>query len=296
MVNGVNKKPGKVYDAVVVGSGPNGLAAAITLARAGKSVLVREAAQTPGGGMRTEALTIPGFMHDVCSAAHPMAAASPFFRALPLEKFGLEWIHSPVPVAHPLDLDGKNSAVVLKRSVEETAAQLGADEATYIALMKPFVDRFEELVGDTLGPVAHVPKHPLLLARFGLQALLPATTLMKLRFQTPEARALFTGVAAHSALPLTYTSSAAIGLVLSAAGHAVGWPIPRGGSGQIARAMVDYFKSLGGEIEMNAPVARLDELPESRWIFLDVTPRQALPIVGERFPKMFRRRLSRFRY
>jgi phytoene dehydrogenase-like protein len=286
----------KKYDAVVVGSGPNGLAAAITLAREGKSVLVREAAQTIGGGMRTEALTVPGFMHDVCSAAHPMAAASPFFRALPLEKFGLEWIHSPVPLAHPLDLNGKPSSIVLKRSVEETAAQLGADETTYIALMKPFVEHFDELFGETMGPLAHLPKHPILLARFGLQALLPATTLMKLRFQTPEARALFTGVAAHSALPLTYTSSAAIGLVLSAAGHAVGWPIPRGGSGQIARAMADYFKSLGGEIETGAPVTSLRELPESRWVFLDVTPRQALPMVGERFPKMFRRKLSRFRY
>jgi len=292
MATTVNKK----YDAVVVGSGPNGLAAAITLARAGKSVLVRESALTPGGGMRTEALTIPDFLHDVCSAAHPMAASSPFFRELPLEKFGLEWIHSPLPFAHPLDIEGAGSAVVLKRSLEETAALLGADEKAYLGLMKPFVDHWDDLVSDTMGPVLHVPKHPLLLARFGLQALLPATTLMKLRFQTPEARALFTGVAAHSALPLNYTSSAAVGLVLTAAGHAVGWPIPRGGSGQIARAMVEYLKSLGGEVQIDAPVTSLAELPEARWVFLDITPRQALPIVGDRFPKMFRRRLSRFRY
>jgi phytoene dehydrogenase-like protein len=281
------------YDAIVVGSGPNGLAAAITLARAGRSVLIRERASQAGGGLRSEALTLPGFIHDVCSSAHPLAVASPFFRELPLDRFGLQWIYSSASFAHPLD-DGE--VVVQKRSIEETAAQLGVDAEAYIAVMKPLVSQWKDLFQEALGPVVHFPKHPLLLARFGLQAILPATTFLKFRFQTVKARALLGGVAAHNNLPLSYTSSAAVGLVLGAAGHAVGWPIPKGGSASLSRAMVDYFKSLGGEIETDAEVNSLSELPESKLIFLDVTPRQALKIVGERFPKMFRRKLGRFQY
>jgi phytoene dehydrogenase-like protein len=280
------------YDVVVVGSGPNGLAAAITMARAGYSVLIREKYKTPGGGLRTEELTLPGFHHDVCSAAHPMAVASPFFSDLPLNDFGLEWIESPAPFAHPLD-DG---VITQRRSIEETAELLGSDGKAYTSLMKPLVDEWSDLFSDTLGPIVHIPKHPFLLARFGIHGLLPATTLLKFKFQTEKARALIGGVAAHANLPLTYTSSAAVGLILSAAGHAVGCPIPRGGSAKLAQALVDYFKSLGGEIETDAPVTSLKDLPERAFTFLDVTPKQALTLVGDQFPKMFRRKLSAFRY
>jgi phytoene dehydrogenase-like protein len=286
------RNQGRKYDVVVVGSGPNGLAAAITMAQAGYSVLIREKSKVAGGGLRSDELTLAGYLHDVCSAAHPMAAASPFFRELPLEKHGLQWIHSPVPFAHPLD-DG---VITQRRSIEETAELLGVDGAAYIALMKPLVDQWENLFEDALGPLVHVPKHPLLLARFGVHGLLPATTLLKFKFKTEKPRALLGGVAAHTNLPLTYTSSAAVGLVLATAGHAVGWPIARGGSGKIAEALIDYFKSLGGEIETDAPVESLNDLPEREFTFLDVTPKQALKIVGDRFPKMFRRKLSRFRY
>jgi phytoene dehydrogenase-like protein len=286
------KLSGRKYDAVVVGSGPNGLAAAITMAQAGFGVLIREKSRIPGGGVRTEELTLPGFHHDVCSAAHPLAAGSPFFRTLPLDKFGLQWIHSPLPFAHPLDGD----VVFQRRSIEETASFLGVDGPAYIGLMKPLVDEWENLFQDALGPMVHLPKHPFLLARFGIHGLLPATTLLKFKFQTEKPRALLGGVAAHANVPLTYTSSSAVGLILAAAGHAVGWPIPRGGSGALARALADYFKSLGGEIETDAEVRSLSDLPERKFTFLDVTPRQALALVGDRFPKMFRRKLSSFRY
>lgn len=207
------------YDAVVVGSGPNGLAAAIVLARAGRAVLVREGAATPGGGARTEALTRPGFLHDVFSAVHPLALASPFFRRLPLGAHGLEWIHSPAAVAHPLD-DG--TAVLLEPSIEETCAGLGADGPAYRVLVEPFATRWEDFFEDVLAPL-HLPRHPRLLARFGRDALLPATWIARSRLRGPRARALFAGMAAHSALPLTAPPTAAFGLVLAVAGHAPGF-------------------------------------------------------------------------
>jgi phytoene dehydrogenase-like protein len=280
------------YDAVVVGSGPNGLAAAITLARAGFSVLVREAAATPGGGASSEPLTLPGFVHDVCSAVHPLGVASPFFRRLPLAAHGLAWIQPPAAVAHPFD-DG--TAALLERSTARTGQWLGPDAAAYRALMDPLVARWEELYSEVLGPL-HLPRHPILLARFGLRALLPTTWLVKRLFRGARARALFAGVAAHATLPLGQPPSAAFGLVLGVAGHAVGWPVARGGSGRIAGALVSYLRSLGGEVVTDAPVGSLDDLPPARAVLLDLTPRQVLRIAGPRLPRAYCRQLQRFQY
>src|SRR5581483_4697092 len=257
------------YDAVVVGSGPNGLAAAIVLARAGKSVLVREAASVPGGGVRSEPLTLPGFTHDVCSAIHPLGIASPLFRRLPLAAHGLEWVQPPVPVAHPLD---DSSAVLLERSTAAMDTWLGEDGAAWRRLMDPFVARWQQLFADALGPLKP-PRHPLLLARFGMLALLPTTWLTRAAFRRPPARALFAGLAGHATLSLRRPPSAAFGLMLAIPGHAVGWPMPRGGAGSLAQALVSYLQSLGGQIETNAPVHSLDELPPARAVLLDLTPR-----------------------
>ena len=281
------------YDAVVVGAGPNGLAAAIRLAQAQLSVLLIEANEGVGGGARSMELTRPGYVHDVCSAIHPMAAGSPFFRALDLEAFGLEWIHPEYPLAHPLD-DG--TAAVLHRSLDDTAAALGADGVAYQRMMRPLRDDFDALADEILGPMLHLPKRPLLMARFGLQALQPCTMLAARRFSTPEARALFGGLAAHSLLSLDAPASSAIGLVLGAAGHAVGWPMPRGGSQAIADALAAKFESLGGEIETERRIRRMDELPASKLTLLDITPRQLLQIAGDRLAPRYRRRLERYRY
>ncbi len=284
---------GGVYDAVVVGAGPNGLSAAVALARTGRAVLVLEAAEVAGGGTRTEALTLPGFIHDVCSAVHPLGLASPFFRSLPLDAHGLEWIHPPAAVAHPFD-DG--TAVLLERSTQATAEGLGPDGAAYRALMDPFVERWQELYADVLGPILHLPCHPLLLARFGLRALPPASWLARRLFKEERARALFAGIAAHATLPLDQPPSAAFGLMLGIAGHAVGWPLPRGGSQRIAAALISYLRSLGGEVVVGAPVAALGDLPPARAILLDVTPRQVLRLAGPRLPALYRRQLERYQY
>lgn len=281
------------YDAVVIGSGPNGLAAAITLAQAGRSVLVLEAGATIGGGVRSAESTLPGFLHDTCSAIHPLAASSSFFRALPLHKYGLEWIHPPAPLAHPLD-DGM--VAVLERSVEATGETLGPDAAAYRKLMIPFVTDWERLAVDMLGPLSIPPHHPLVLARFGLRAVRSARGLAESLFDGERARALFAGMAGHSMLPLERSPTAAFGLVLGIAGHAVGWPIPRGGSQRIADALASHLRSLGGEIMTGWCVESLDELPSSRLILADVTPRQLLGIVGHRLPAGYRRKLQGYRY
>ncbi len=280
------------YDAVVVGSGPNGLAAAISLARAGRSVLVREAADTLGGGMRTSELTLPGYLHDVCSIVHPLAVSSPFFRTLPLAEHGLEWVHSPACLAHPFE-DG--SVAMLERSMEETGATLGPDAAAWKKLFGRWVDRWMILAEDVLGPL-EFPDHPLMLAHFGLYGLRSASALARSRFRGKHARALFGGNAAHSMVPLTRSPTAAFGLTLIAAGHAVGWPIARGGSQSIANALASYLRSLGGEIVTGAPVENIDELQGVRTILLDLTPQQVLGVAGHRLPARYRRALARFKY
>ena len=280
------------YDAIVVGSGPNGLAAAITVAQAGRSVLVLEANETIGGGARSEELTLPGFVHDTCSAIHPLAAGSPFFSTLPLSEHGLEWVFSPASVAHPLD-DG--TAIVLERSLEATSEALGVDSIAYKKLMGPFVADWDKLAATILGPF-RFPRHPLMLGRFGLKAVRSAISVAQHQFRGERARALFAGLAAHSMLPLERPVSAAFGLVLGITGHAVGWPIPRGGSQNIADSLASYLRSLGGEIVTNRRVESIDELPDARAILFDLTPRQLIPIVGDRFPSKYRRSLGGYRY
>ena len=281
------------YDAVIVGSGPNGLAAAITLARAGRSVLVLEANATIGGGARSAELTLPGFLHDVCSAVHPLAAGSPFFKTLPLERFGLGWIQPEIPLAHPLD-DG--SAACLYRDLGLTAEQLGADSRAYRRLMQPLARKWESLAIEFLQPMLHLPRHPVTLARFGIPAVCPATLLAKLIFKAEPARALFAGIAAHSFLPLEAPVSSAFALVLGLAGHAVGWPIPRGGSQQISNALGGYLHQLGGKIEVNQRIENVDDLPKSRAVLLDVSVWEFLRIAGGRLPARYRQRLQSFRH
>ena len=278
-------------DAVVVGSGPNGLAAAITLARAGRSVLVVEAADTVGGGTRSAELTLPGFVHDVCSAIHPLAKASPCFAELPLEEHGVEFVEPPAPLAHPLD-DG--SAVLLERSVDQTAAGLGPDAEAYRKLMAPLVERSDQLQPLLLG-YRPIPRRPIFTARFGLLALRSAVGLAK-RFKGQRAKALFAGLAAHSIQDLHRSPTASFGLVLALFGHRHGWPLVRGGSQQLADALAAHLRSLGGEIQLGAQVDSVDELPDSDVKILDVTPRQLLRIAGHRLPGRYIRALRRYRY
>lgn len=280
-------------DAIVVGSGPNGLAAAITIAKAGRSVRVYEAATTPGGGVRSAELTLPGFSHDPCSAIHPAALASPFFRSLNLEQFGLEWIHSPAPLAHPL---GGGRSVVLERSVNETAAGLGIDGRAWRRTFGPLVRAADDLVPEVLGPVVHLPRHPIVLARLGLPGLRSAATFARSAFRSPEAQALFAGLAAHSMMALDRPMSAAFGLIFGLFGHAYGWPTARGGSQQITDALVAILHELGGELVTGHRVTSIGELPSARAVLLDVTPRQLDAIAGDRLPTGYRRRLRRFRY
>ena len=280
------------YDAVIVGSGPNGLAAGITLARGGKSVLVLEAKPTIGGGTRTAQLTIPGFMHDVCSALHPLGVASPFFRDLPLAQHGLEWVYPPASLAHPLD-DG--TAVMVEGTVKQTAANLGPDAGAYRRLMEPLVDSWQGLLDDVLGPL-RFPSHALLMARFGLTALLPAATLARAVFRGERARAVFAGMAAHAMLPLTSPATAAIGLILGMLSHATGWPMARGGSQRIADALGAHLESLGGEFHTGSPVHSTRDLPQARATLFDTSPRALVGISGDRLPAGYRDALLRFRY
>jgi phytoene dehydrogenase-like protein len=281
------------YDAVIVGSGPNGLAAAITLARAGCSVLVCEANATIGGGTRSAELTLPGFVHDVCSAVHPLAAGSPFFKTLSLERFGLTWIQPEIPLGHPLD-DG--SVACLHQDIDVTAEQLRSDSRAYRRLMQPLAHNWEKLANEFLQPMLHLPRHPLALARFGIPAMCPAIALSKFLFKHEPARALFGGIAAHSFLPLEAAASSAFALVLGLAGHTVGWPMPRGGSQQIANALAGHLGELGGKIEINQQVENLNDLPKSRTILLDVSVWEFLRIAGDRLPSAYRRRLESFRH
>lgn len=282
----------KEYDAIVVGAGPNGLAAAIELARCGKRVCVFEANERIGGGARSSELTLPGFIHDICSAVHPLAVGSPFFKTLSLSESGLEFIQPPAAVAHPFD-DG--SAVLLHRSIERTAAQLGTDARAYTRLLKPLVDDWEILAPELLGPIGF-PRHPLALARFGLNAIRPAASFLRSRFREDRTRAFFAGSVAHSCLSLDQLGTTAFGLVLVTLGHVVGWPIPRGGAQNISEALAAHFIALGGEIVTGVRVESLTDLPPASCVLFDLTPRQLLRIVGDRFPSRFRNKLSKYRY
>jgi phytoene dehydrogenase-like protein len=279
------------YDAVIVGSGPNGLAAGITLQQQGLSVLIVEAKETIGGGLRSAELTLPGFTHDICSAIHPMAVGSPFFNTLPLKIHGLEYIYPTVNAAHPFD---NGWAAVLTNSLEDTIEHLGNDGNVYRKLVKPLVSDWASIDQDVLGPLGF-PKHPIAFAKFGLHAIQSAHAISR-RFTTEKAKGLWAGMAAHSLQPLTNLASAAIGFVLLAAGHLRGWPIPKGGSQQIANALASYFISLGGKIETNFYVHSLRQLPAAKAILLDVTPKQLLEIAGHKFSSLYKWQLKRYRY
>ena len=280
------------YDAIVVGSGPNGLAAAITLARQGWKVVVLEAGETIGGGLRTTEFTLPGFRHDICSAIHPLGLGSPFFRSLPLAEYGLEWVQPEIPLAHPL---GEGLAVALYRSLDDTMARLGRDGKMYGRLVAPSVKHWDKVARSFLGPL-RLPRHPLTMAQFGLRAIWPAQMLAKTIFRSKRARGLFAGLAAHAVMPLTWPATSAFGLMLGVLAHVVGWPLPRGGSQRIAGALAAFLTDLGGEIITGQQVTSLAELPPARAILLDVTPRQVLEIAGERLPAGYRRQLENYRY
>ena len=276
----------------IVGSGPNGLAAAIAMAHEGFSTEVREAQDTPGGACRTLELTLPGYHHDFGSAVHPMAVGSPFFRQLPLEKHGLTWLHHPAPLAHPLD-DG--TAVTLERNLDDTVAELGVDGPAWHRLVSPLVEHWDELAPELLQPLTHIPRHPLHMARFGLLAAQPARLLASSVFRTERARALFAGLAGHSFLSLDAPFSSAIALVLGAAAHAVGWPVPQGGSGSITQALLGVLQHERGVLHTSSPVRSVDDFGEGAIVLCDTSPRALAALAGSRLPPMYGRKLKRFR-
>ncbi len=280
------------YDAVVVGSGPNGLAAAVTLARAGRSVLVMEAAETIGGGCRSQELTLTGYLHDVCSAVHPLAVASPIFSSLPLESFGLRWIHPAIPLAHPL-ADG--SEAVLYRSLSETAVGFGIDGEAYQRLMQPLVDSSDAILEQILSPLS-LPRHPVRLSRFAWRGIRSARSLASRWFTQPRVQGMFAGLAAHSTLPLDQMLTAAVGLMFGIAAHHGGWPMPAGGAQQITLALGRYLESLGGELMTGAPVRSLADIPATRVVLFDVSPRNLCRIAGDALPAAYQRKLLRFRH
>ncbi len=275
---------------MVIGAGPNGLAAAIVAAQRGLSSVVIEARETIGGGLRSAELTVPGFMHDVCASVHPMAIASPFFRSLPLARLGLEWITPPAAVAHPLD---SGDAVMLWNDIERTIDALGADAAQYRRTVGAIAHDWANLESDLLAPLAF-PAHPLSYARFGVQALLPARAYARLAFSTPRARSLFAGCAAHSIVPLSYAGTAAFGLVLAAVAHVYGWPIARGGSQSIANALAAHLRALGGEIVTGTTIEQHQQLPSATHVMFDTSPRALAHIMGTRLPREYAHTLKRY--
>jgi phytoene dehydrogenase-like protein len=287
------RRAAPLIDAVVVGGGPNGLAAAVAIAQEGFRVHLIEAAETIGGGARSAELTLPGLIHDVCSGIHPFAAASPFLRSLGLQAEGLVWRYFEVELAHPLD---GGRAAALYRDVDRTAAEFGGrDGEAWRRLFAPLTRRFEILADELLRPILHIPRHPFAVAGFGLRALLPATFVAR-RWRSDEARALFAGCAAHAFNPLTHPTTAAIGTMLIASAHAVGWPIPEGGSGAITAALAERFTSLGGTIQTGVHVDSLEQLPDARVVMLDLSPRGALRVAGDKLPRRVARAFSRYRY
>ncbi|MES2266261.1 MAG: NAD(P)/FAD-dependent oxidoreductase [Bacteroidota bacterium] len=279
------------FDAIVVGSGPNGLAAAILMQQKGLNVLVLEGKSEIGGGLRTAELTLPGFKHDICSAIHPLAAASPFFKTLPLADHGLNYIYPEIDAAHPLE---HSKPALLCRSIDETAQHLGDDENAYRKLMGSVTKNWPLIDADVLGPL-HFPKHPLALASFGLDAIKPATLLAN-SFKTKQAKALIAGMAAHSMQPITNLATSAIAMVLMATGHMHGWPIPKGGSNSIAKALASYFELIGGKIQTDTYITSLNQLPSAHAILFDVTPKQLLEIAGHKFSSIYKWQMERYRY
>ena len=278
--------------ACVIGSGPNGLAAAIALAQSGLHVDVMEAEPTPGGAVRSMELTLPGFVHDFGSAVHPLGVGSPFFSSLPLSTCGLDWVHSPAPLAHPLD-DG--TAVVLERDLLEARSVLGEDGTAWEKLLRPFVENWPELAPEILSPQPSIPKHPWLMGRFGLLSLASARNVAS-RFRTERTKALFAGCAAHSFLSLDEPLSGVFGLLMAVAAHAVGWPVPRGGSQSLTNALCAHLASLRGTVQTSSTVGKIHKLPDYDLYLCDVTPKQLLAIAGERFSSAYKRKLERYRY
>ena len=284
------KKQSIDYDAIIIGSGPNGLAAGIRLAIEGLRVKIIEAKPTIGGGMRTAELMETGTYHDICSAIHPMAVSSPFFKRLPLHEYGLKWIHPPNPAAHPLD----DESAVLYKDLSKTAFHLGIDEKTYKSIVLPIAENWETLSLDLLSPL-QFPDNPLKMAGFGLKGLQPAS-LFKSKFKTEKAKALFAGMAAHSILPMNSMATTAIALVFFATAHTEGWPLPEGGSQSLANAMAGYFRALGGEIETSNKIKRYEDIPNTNALLFDLTPFQVSEIMGDHFPRSYQKKLAKYRY
>ena len=280
------------FDAFVIGSGPNGLSAAIALAQNGLKVKIFEAKDTVGGGTRTLELTDSGFKHDVCSAVHPTAVASPFFSTLPLQDYGLEWIHPDFPVAHPLE---NKNAVIVEHSFENTVERFGSDSKNYKKLFQEFIESWEYLSKDLFGNL-RIPEHPLAMLRFGWYGMFSAKLLANSFFSKPETKAYFAGLAAHSIIPLEKAFTSSFGLILGSTVHSVGWPIAKGGSHSITFALAKYFESLGGEIELNSRIESLNDFPENIPILFDLTPRQIITIADERIPVKLKNRLLNYKY
>jgi phytoene dehydrogenase-like protein len=281
------------FEAVVVGSGPNGLVAAIEIARAGHSVCLIESRDSIGGGVRSAELTLPGFVHDVCSAVHPLGVASPIFNALPLAKHGLEWVHPRAPLAHPFD---EGTGAILHRSIDATGATLGPDAPAYSKAFSRFVRNADKLIPEILAPPVHLPRHPFLLMPFGISAIQSAQRFVQRRFRGPRARGLFAGIAAHANMPLDASPTAAIGLFLSILAHSSGWPIVKGGSQKLSDALASYFVSLGGQIMTNTHIKSMRELPPARVVMFDLTPRQILRIASDELTPSYRWELHKYRY
>ncbi|TGN19213.1 phytoene desaturase family protein [Leptospira idonii] len=280
------------YDVCIIGSGPNGLSAASLLAQSGLSILVLEAKSKLGGGMRTEELTLPGFLHDVCSGAHPMGILSPFFKTLPLEKFGLKWKEPPISVAHPLD---EEPSVLLTQSIEETAEGLGIDGSSYQKLISPFVNNSPHFWEDVLAPI-HIPKDPFSFVRFGLTGIRSAKGLAGSRFKEKRAKALFAGLASHSILPLESPLTAALGLVFAVSAHQKSWPVVEGGSENLAKALVAYLNTMGVEFQTNTRITSIAELPQTKVVIFDTDPLQLASLTESHLPGLYRKRLERFRF
>ncbi len=280
------------YDTVIVGSGPNGLAAGIYLARKGLRVRIIEAAKSAGGGMRTAELTLPGFHHDVCAAVHPIGALSPYFKQLELEKYGLEWVYPEVSVAHPLDGE---AAVILSKSIEETAENLGRDGKKYARMIRPLAQRIDWLMQESLKPLG-MPKHPLFLAKFGMKAVFPANHFAKLFFKDPRAKALFAGCAAHSILPFDKLFTSALGLLFLACGHVLDWPVAKGGSQSIANALLNCYQAAGGTIVYDQKIKHWGELPTAKTYLFNTDPQQLATIAQDHLPRRYLKRLGKFNY